>query len=255
MRYFIELSYRGSDYCGWQIQPNVPSVQGKIEEALSLLLKRTTSIMGSGRTDTGVHCRQQFAHFETSEPLDTDHLTFRLNTFLPQDIAIHRIFEVSEDAHARFSATQRHYEYHLTLQKNPFLLGLSHRSKQPLDFEKMNQAAALLLEYEDFEAFSKVKTQVKHFRCQITEAIWKLEGDRWVFFVSANRFLRGMVRAIVGTLLEVGKGKRDKADFERIILSKDRRQAGAAAPPEGLFLVRVTYPDLEGLLTKSMGEV
>lgn len=243
MRYFIELAYRGTHYHGWQIQPNAPSVQEKIEEGLSLILKNPTSIMGSGRTDTGVHCREQFAHFDSPKALDTEHLGYRLNAFLPADILIKRIFPVPETLHARFSATERRYEYLLSRTKDPFRIGLSARYWKPLDVQAMQEAATKLTDYEDFKAFSKVKTQVRHFRCDVKSAYWEITPDLWVFHIRANRFLRGMVRAVVGTLLEVGSGKISVADFCRIIESGDRRKAGAAAPPEGLYLVEVTYPE------------
>ena len=244
MRYFIELSYRGTHYHGWQVQPNAHSVQGEIERGLRLILRQPDlSIMGSGRTDTGVHAREQFAHFDVPEALDTTWLTQRLNAFLPKDIAIHRIFPVSSQMHARYSATQRSYEYHLVRKKSPFAIGLAYYYWHPLNIEAMQAAAATLTGYEDFQAFSKVKTQVKNFRCRIDTAYWETQADRWVFHVSANRFLRGMVRALVGTLLEVGKGTHDLESWDAIIRSKDRRRAGAAAPPEGLFLNRVRYPE------------
>ncbi|MGF1532277.1 MAG: tRNA pseudouridine(38-40) synthase TruA [Bernardetiaceae bacterium] len=243
-RYFLEIAYRGTDYHGWQVQPAAVSVQGVIEEGLQLLLGVPTALMGSGRTDAGVHAMQQFAHFETGTALDTAHLYRRLNALLPKDILIRSVFEVAPNDHARYSALRREYAYHLRQQKDPFALGLSHRVWQPLNREAMQAAAQILLQYEDFEAFSKAKAQVKHHRCQLLWARWEegMDGAS-VFHIAANRFLHGMVRAIVGTLIEIGKEKYPPEALHAIISSKDRRKAGPAAPPEGLFLMRVRYPE------------
>lgn len=247
MRYFLECAYHGHPFNGWQRQPSVPTVQAVLEAALSKILRQPTFITGSGRTDAGVHARQQFAHFDLATPLDDPAvLAFKLNNFLPPEIAIRRIFAVPDEAHARFSARWRRYEYHLSGVKDPFahrLLYFYHR--QP-DVAAMNEAAAVLLRHGDFESFSLVKTDVNHFRCTLTEARWERRGDRLIFHVRADRFLRGMVRALVGTLLDVGLGRLDVAGFEKIILARDRRAAGRAAPPDGLFLVEVGYP--EGLV-------
>jgi len=244
MRYFIEFSYKGTNYSGWQRQNNAISVQQKLDEALTLILRETIESVGSSRTDTGVHAEQQYAHFDTIKPVkDGELLTYRLNSLLPFDIAVHRVFEVKETAHSRFDATHRRYEYRIIRRKNPFLINESHIFHKPLDIQRMNEAAALLLKYKNFESFSKIHTQVNNFLCDITEAYWFEKEDVIIFTVKSNRFLRGMVRALVGTLLEVGTGKRTIADFEKIIQAQDRSKAGAQAPAEGLFLVEVGYPE------------
>lgn len=242
MRYFIELSYKGTAYNGWQKQNNSLGVQQVIEEAMSKVLRQPIEIMGSSRTDTGVHAEQQYAHFDFDEIEDTDQLVYKINGLIPRDVAIRRIFAVPDDTNSRFVATHRRYEYRISRYKNPFLLNLSYVSRAELDIDKMNEAAALLLVYDDFESFSKIHTQVNNFRCAISEAIWEERGDLLIFSVQSNRFLRGMVRALVGTLLEVGKGKRTVAGFEEVIKARDRKKAGAQAPAEGLFLVEVGYP-------------
>lgn len=244
MRYFIELAYNGTTFHGWQIQPNAATVQATIEKALSLLLNHAVEMVGSGRTDTGVHAEQQFAHFDYDATIDLEQLSYRLNKILPNSIVIKRIFEVSPEAHARFDATSRKYEYRISRVKNPFRQQLVYPFNRPLDVGLMNEAAKKLLQYQDFQCFSLVNTQVYTFQCQIKEAVWVEQGDLLIFHIRANRFLRGMVRAIVGTLLDVGLGKRSISDFEDVILSKDRRKAGQAAPPEGLFLTEVCYPYL-----------
>lgn len=247
MRYFLECAYHGHPFSGWQRQPNAPSVQETLENALSRILRQPMFVTGSGRTDAGVHARQQFAHFDLATALDDPAmLTFKLNNFLPPDLAVRRIFAVPGEAHARFSARWRRYEYHLSGVKDPFCQHLLYFFNRPLDEQAMNRAAAALLRHDDFKSFSLVKTDVNHFRCAVTEAQWERRGDRLIFHVRADRFLRGMVRALVGTLLEVGLGRMDAARFEQIIEARDRRQAGRAVPPDGLFLVEVGYP--EGLV-------
>ena len=243
MRYFLEIAYNGNRYHGWQMQPNAISVQQIVEEALSTMMRREMTITGSGRTDTGVHCEQQFFHIDIDDTQLIDNLTFKLNSYLPPDIAIGSLKPVKEDAHARFSALSRSYEYRISTKKNPFLEDFSYLYPKPLDLTTMNEAASLLLGKQDFESFSKVKTEVNTFFCEITEAVWKPQGDLLIFHITANRFLRGMVRAIVGTLLDVGKGKRTVEEFKSIIEQKDRKSAGAAAPADGLFLTSVVYPD------------
>lgn len=244
MRYFIEFSYKGTNYSGWQRQKNAVSVQQLLDEALTLILRENIETVGSSRTDTGVHAEQQYAHFDiVSEIKDLDQLTYRLNSRLPFDIAIHRIFLVAETAHSRFDATHRRYEYRIIKRKNPFLNDQSHIFHKPLEIEKMNEAAALLLVYKNFESFSKIHTQVNNFLCDITVAEWYEKEDILIFNIKANRFLRGMVRALVGTLLEVGIGKRSIGDFENTIQAQDRSKAGAQAPAQGLFLVEVGYPE------------
>lgn len=242
MRYFFEVSYVGTGYAGWQSQRNALGVQAVLEEALSTLFREPTAIVGSGRTDAGVHCAQQFFHADINRSIDPEKLLARLNAFLPADIAIRSIQKVIPEAHARYSATSRTYEYRITLRKDPFLDGFALRWHRPLDVQTMNRAAALIVGTHDFTAFSKVKTDVNHFICDVRSANWKLNGSNLTFRITANRFLRGMVRALVGTLLDVGSGKLSLADFTDIVKSKDRRKAGANAPPHGLFLIRVTYP-------------
>jgi tRNA pseudouridine38-40 synthase len=243
MRYFLECAYHGHPFSGWQRQPNAPSVQQTLEAALTRILRQPVFITGSGRTDAGVHARQQFAHFDLPTPLDgIEILIFKLNNFLPPDIAIRRIFPVADDLHARFSALSRRYEYHLSRTKDPFSQRLSYFFNRPLDVAAMNEAAGMLVGYDDFQSFSLVKTDVNHFYCHLEEARWEERGERLIFHVKADRFLRGMVRALVGTLLDVGLGRLDGAGFERVIQARDRRQAGRAVPPDGLFLVEVAYP-------------
>lgn len=242
MRYFIEIAYQGTHYHGWQIQPNAHTVQAEIERVLELILGKKIEITASGRTDTGVHAMQQFAHFDCETPLNHYTHLHKVNLLLPRDIVAKAIYQVADEAHARFDATERAYAYYLSSQKKPFQQGLYTYDHRTYNYEAMNQAAAILLQYQDFQAFSKVKTDVKTFDCIISEAKWVQEDDFYVFHITANRFLRGMVRAIVGTLLEVGKGRLNLKDFKMVIEQKDRRKAGHAAPPEGLFLSRVVYP-------------
>lgn len=242
MRYFIEFSYNGKNYHGWQIQPNGITVQETIEKALSTLLRREIKIVGAGRTDTGVHAKQMFAHFDVEESLEEDLLVKKMNSFLSADIAIRRLFKVKDDAHTRFDATARTYEYWITLEKNPFLTDAACYLKYDLDVEKMNQAAALLTEYKDFQCFSKSNTDVKTYLCDVGEAYWRYDGEKLIFTITADRFLRNMVRAVVGTLLEVGKGKISKEDVKKIIESKNRSNAGVSVPAHGLYLMKVKYP-------------
>ena len=219
------------------------SIQEKIEEALSTILRVNLSIVGAGRTDAGVHAKQIFAHFDSVTKIDTNKLVHQLNAFLPDDIVIQHIFLVKKEAHARFDAISRSYIYQICLRRNPFELDTSWQIyKQEYDVEKMNTAAAILLEYTNFKCFSKSKTDVRTYNCSITEAKWHKEADMLKFTISADRFLRNMVRAIVGTLLEVGLGKKTIKDFSRIIESEDRSEAGLSVPAKGLFLVRVEYP-------------
>lgn len=243
MRYFIEISYKGTDFIGWQRQLKGRSVQQTLEEAMATILRQPVELVGSSRTDAGVHAEQQFAHFDCEVPVaDPEKLVYRLNSILPFDLAVRRIFPVEEEVHARFDATHRRYEYRIIRHKNPFLINQAYQFRLKLDLGTLNAAAALLLQFNDFESFSKVHTDVKTFLCTITTAEWREEGGTLVFNIQANRFLRGMVRALVGTLLDVGTGKQSVADFERIILAKNRQYAGAQAPAHGLFLVEVGYP-------------
>lgn len=241
MRYFIELSYNGKKYHGWQIQPDVISIQEKLNFTVSTVLQEKIEVVGAGRTDTGVHAAQMFAHFDTKNELKGD-ITYKLNSLLPHDIIVHEVFSVDTEKHARFNAISRSYEYKIWLGRNPFLLDFSWQlHSQNLNIDLMNAAAKLLLEYTDFQTFSKVKTDVHTYNCDITEAIWKQNGKELVFHITANRFLRNMVRAIVGTLVDVGLGKINKDDFRKIIESKNRSNAGLSVPAKGLFLTNINY--------------
>lgn len=242
MRYFLHLAYRGTNYHGWQRQPNGLSVQEVLETALSTVLRESIAIVGSGRTDTGVHAGEQFAHFETQAHLPA-HLLRSLNSLTPPDIAVYDCFPVRADDHARFTALFRYYQYHISHRKDPFREGLAYVFTLPLNVALMNEAAGKLRLHTDFESFSKVKTDVRTFNCRIDWAYWEAKptGDL-TFHIRADRFLRGMVRAIVGTLLAVGQERLSVAHFEQIILARDRKRAGHAAPAEGLSLVEVGYP-------------
>ena len=243
MRYFIELSFNGKNYHGWQIQPNAVSVQETVSTALSTLLRNKTNIMGAGRTDAGVHALQLFAHFDINNKLNEIEIKDKLNAFLPDDIVINSIFLVKDDAHARFDATSRSYEYRIFMDRNPFLLDTTWQIyQQKLDMKKMNEAASVLLEYTNFKCFSKSKTDVRTYDCNITKAVWILNDSSLTFHITADRFLRNMVRAIVGSLIDVGLGKKTKEDIVDIIISEDRSKAGLSVPPQGLFLSKVIYP-------------
>lgn len=243
MRYFIELSYKGTAYHGWQIQANALSVQEEVNRALSTYLRVDIMCVGSGRTDTGVHATQQWAHFDHTQKIAPEDFIYKINKLLPGDIAVHRINETAENAHARFDATQRSYVYKIHQKKSPFLSESSYYYPFPLDLETMNEAARLLLGAQNFQTFSKVKTDVSTFNCNITAARWNVENDKLMFHVSADRFLRGMVRTLVGTLLEVGQGKLTSDQFSAIIQSKDRKKAGRSVPAHGLYLCEVVYPE------------
>jgi len=243
LRYFIDLSYFGKAYHGWQIQPNAISVQEEVERVLSTLLRSETKVVGAGRTDTGVHARQLIAHFDCEALEDPDELCFRANAFLPKDIAFNAIYAVKDDAHARFDAVSRTYQYHISLSKDPFSVDLAYKAPTKPDVDLMNQAAQIMMEYQDFEAFSRTGSDVKTFICKLTQAHWVVNDQGLIFTISADRFLRNMVRAVVGTLLEVGMGKCSLEQFRAIIESKDRSKAGASAPAHGLYLTAVNYPD------------
>ncbi len=243
MRYFIEFSYLGTAYHGWQKQPNAISVQEVLEKAVSLMLRFSLQLVAAGRTDTGVHAKQMFAHFDFEGPLDPPVLMARLNSFLPGDIAVQRIRAVQAEAHARFDALQRTYEYWVVQKKDPFFKESAYLVLAPLDMAAMNKASEILLEYEDFECFSKTHSDVKTFICKILRANWHQDEDRLVFTITADRFLRNMVRAIVGTLLDIGKGKKQVNEIRHIVESKDRGRAGVSVPAKGLYLTRVIYPD------------
>ena len=241
MRYFIELSYNGKKYHGWQIQPDAVSVQEKLNNAISTIFQGNIQVVGAGRTDTGVHASQMFAHFDIDKALKKN-IVFKLNSILPNDISVHQVFLVDAEKHARFDALSRSYEYKIWLGRNPFLLDFSWQiHSQNLDVNLMNEAAKILLEYTDFQTFSKVKTDVFTFNCDVTEAYWELKGSELTFHISANRFLRNMVRAIVGTLVDVGLGKISITDFREIIESKNRGNAGLSVPAKGLFLTEIKY--------------
>lgn len=242
MRYFIEFAYNGKNYHGWQYQPNAASVQETLSKAVSVLLRNETELIGAGRTDSGVHARQMFAHFDTEADFNKNTLVSKLNSYLPKDIVVFNIHQVADEAHARFDAKKRTYEYHIHTFKDAFENEQSWYLHQKLDLEKMNQGAKMLFEYQDFQCFSKVHTDVMTFNCSIFEAHWKKDRNRIVFTIAADRFLRNMVRAIVGTLTEIGSGKKNLEDLRTIIENKDRNQAGASAPAHGLFLTKVEYP-------------
>jgi tRNA pseudouridine38-40 synthase len=244
MRYVIRLAYKGTRYHGWQKQHNAVSVQSVLDEKLSLLLGENIETLGCGRTDTGVHAKDFYVHFDASNPQEGAHLVYKLNHILPNDIAVFEVFEVPETFNARFDATSRTYEYWITQVPNPFLLEDAWYRYGKLDMELMNAAAKLLLGKKDFECFSKVHTQVNNFICEITHAEWTQQEDRLVFTISANRFLRNMVRAIVGTLVEVGKGKLTLLDVQDILDSKNRCEAGQSVPAHGLYLTKIEYPRL-----------
>ncbi|WP_338648099.1 tRNA pseudouridine(38-40) synthase TruA [Flavobacterium sp. KS-LB2] len=241
MRYFIKLAYNGTHYHGWQYQPNAASVQATMNKAFSVLLNTTINLMGAGRTDTGVHAKEMYAHFDFETPFDIPSLVHKLNSYLPKDIVIYDIIPVHDEAHTRFDATKRTYEYHINTFKDVFLQEQSWYFHQKLDINLMNKAARLLFNHNDFQCFSKVNTDVNTFDCTIFEAFWKEEKDSLIFTISANRFLRNMVRSIVGTLVNIGLHKITLADFTAIIESKNRDKAGFSVPAHGLYLTKIEY--------------
>ena len=253
-RYFIHLAYNGANYNGWQTQPNLPTGQETLEEALSTLLRQKIAVVGCGRTDTGVHASDFYAHFDLKDikdpkdprdfkdPKDLKDLTFKLNSFLPPDIAIFDIFPVADNAHARFDATARTYQYHVSDRRLPFRQGQYCRIYYRPDIALMNEAARVLMEYDDFTSFAKLHTQVKTNICHLTRADWAEEDGGWVFTIRSNRFLRNMVRSVTGTLLDVGRGKLTIDGLRQIIERKDRCAAGVSMPACGLFLTKVEYP-------------
>ena len=252
-RYFIKLAYNGTNYHGWQIQDNARTVQQELNERISLMLNQKINLVGCGRTDTGVHAREFYAHFDLPDEYgEVDELlAFRLNAFLPEDIVIYYVFQVPHDFHARFDAKSRTYKYYISRQKNPFRTGQVYTYHAPLDVKKMKEATMFLFDYEDFTSFSKLHTQTKTNNCNIMEAGWEENGEMLVFTIKADRFLRNMVRAIVGTLLEIGKGKLDVEDMKRIIEARDRSQAGLSVPPQGLFLEKIEYDFPDGIINRS----
>ncbi len=242
MRYFLHLAYNGTNYCGWQIQPNAPSVQETLEHCLSLRLHEEISVVGCGRTDTGVHARSFYAHFESQNVTnDLKDFVDKLNLFLPDDIVIFDCFPVAPDHHARFSATSRTYHYYITQKKDPFHTHDAFYLYGDLDINLMNQAAQMFLTTTDFTSFSKLHTQVKTNNCKVSRAFWSYQGSLLVFEITADRFLRNMVRAIVGTLLDVGRHRLSLNDFQDIINKKNRCSAGTSVPAHALFLDDVTY--------------
>jgi tRNA pseudouridine38-40 synthase len=245
LRYFIEFAYKGTNYHGWQYQPNAISVQETLNKVFSTLLQEEIEIVGAGRTDTGVHASQMFGHFDSDKEIDLLKLKQRANSFLPKDIAIFRIISVHEDAHARFDATSRTYHYYITNQKDVFTTETVWYNHQVLDVEAMNEACHILFEHIDFECFSKTHTDVHTFNCKITEANWRKENNQLIFTITADRFLRNMVRAIVGTMVDIGTHKITKQDLVTIIEGKDRRKAGFSVPAQGLFLSKITYPYID----------
>ena len=243
MRFFITLSYDGTRYHGWQVQPNGPSVQEKLQWALSTILRQDIQVTGAGRTDAGVHARMMVAHFDVETMVyELQDLTYKLNRLLPQDIAIQKMEPVSDEMHARFSATSRTYHYYIHTVKDPFLRAYSCELHYPLDFQLMNEAAAILMTYEDFGAFCKAHADVKTTLCHITTAQWhQTSPSSWYFESTANRFLRKMVRAVVGTLIDVGRGRLSLDDFRKVVEGKRRTEAGESMPANALFLEEVKY--------------
>ena len=245
MRYFIQLSYDGTNYHGWQIQQNARSVQEEVEKALTMIAREKVEVVGAGRTDTGVHASFYIAHFDSNlESLADEKTVFRLNCLLPDDIAVQKIYHVRPDAHARFDATYREYKYYISRNKDPFTFKYAERENRELDVAKMNEVAHALYEYNDFRSFSKLGSDVKTNNCRIFKALWEDMGDHLIFTVRADRFLRNMVRAIVGTLMEVGLGKMTLEEFRTVIEKKDRSSAGTSVAAKGLFLVEIGYPDV-----------
>lgn len=250
MRYFIKLAYNGTNYHGWQYQPNATSVQENLTKALEVILNSNSSIreqakqiniMGAGRTDTGVHAKEMYAHFDFETPINIQTLIHKLNSFLPKDIVVFDIIPVHDQAHARFDATKRTYEYRINTFKDAFLQDKSWYYHHDLDIDLMNEATKILLNHTDFQCFSKVNTDVNTFECTIFEAYWKQEQNTIVFTISANRFLRNMVRAIVGTIVNIGLHKISLDDFDEIIKSKNRDKAGFSVPAHGLYLTKIEY--------------
>ena len=238
----MELEFFGKAYHGWQRQPAAISVQEVVENSLSTLLQEDIEIIGAGRTDAGVHARQIFAHFDSEASLTKDFI-FRMNSFLPADIAAKDLFMVNPEAHARFDAVARSYEYHITTRKNVFVTEAAHLIHKDLDVQKMNEAAQILMEYSDFKCFSRSRTDVHTYNCRIERAEWEQKDDLLIFHITADRFLRNMVRAIVGTLVEIGLSKMEVRDMHKIIESRDRSNAGASVPAHGLYLTGVSYPE------------
>lgn len=244
MRYFIQLAYDGTDFSGWQVQPDVITVQGELNKVLSMLLRSEVETLGCGRTDAGVHASDFYAHFDVKDEIDTDWLVYKLNQILPASIAVFKVFKVEEEVHARFSATTRSYEYHLHLRKSPFLNYYSVRSFYELDVDLMNEAGKWLCEQKDFASFCKAGGNQNTTFCDVTKCEFVKNESQLVFYVTADRFLRNMVRSMVGTLIDLGRGKITLDEMKEAVLKKDRSEAGTSMPGNGLFLTKVTYPFL-----------
>lgn len=243
MRYFFEISYKGTNYHGWQIQANATSIQQIVQEKLQQLLSQNIEITGSGRTDTGVHARQQYFHADFDAPLMCDDFKYHINAILPRDIFIRSIREVKPDAHSRFDAISRSYKYEIARSKDPFRIDETYIYPREIDTGRLNEASKMLIGLHDFESFSKVKTQVNNFNCEVFKAFWQQEGQNTCFIIEANRFLRGMVRAIVGTLVLINENKLQINSINDILAMKNRSVAGRSVPPEGLYLTEIKYPD------------
>ena len=242
MRYFLEVSYKGTSYSGFQSQKNANTIQAEVEKAFKILIKEEIQLTGSSRTDTGVHALQNYFHFDTKSELSSQ-LLYNLNAILPGDIAARNLLKVKDEAHCRFDATAREYKYYIYQKKNPFLEDNAYYYPYTLDLELLQKAATIIKEYSDFTSFSKRNTQVKSFTCDVQDSLWTIEGESFVYQVKANRFLRGMVRALVATMLKVGRNKTNLDNFRTIIESQDCTLADFSAPPNGLFLVQVTFPN------------
>jgi tRNA pseudouridine38-40 synthase len=245
LRYFIKLAYKGTHYHGWQIQPNAITVQALLSKSFSTIFRASVEIVGAGRTDSGVHAEEFYAHVDIENEFNVKETIYKLNALLPNDIVVYDIFKTPENAHARFDATSRSYEYRIFLGENPFLTETAWQFiTTKLSVKKMNEAAEILEKYTNFKCFSRSNSDVRTYNCNIMHAKWKQTGQLLVFHITANRFLRNMVRAIVGTLVEIGKGNMTLVEFEQIIESENRSNAGASAPALGLFLTQVTYPNI-----------
>jgi len=243
LRYFIELSYKGTNYHGWQVQPNAISIQELLNKALTTIFRTTINVVGAGRTDTGVHAEQLFAHVDFKNEIKIEDAIYKLNSLLPNDIVVKNMMKTTETVHARFDATSRSYEYRIFLGRNPFLIDTTWQlNNAKLNIVKMNEASELLKNYTNFKSFSRTNSNVKTYNCDVRRAEWIQTNEMLLFYITADRFLRNMVRAIVGTLIDVGKEKLTLEGFKQIIESEDRCNAGTSAPAKGLFLTQVTYP-------------
>lgn len=243
-RYFLRLAYNGSSFHGWQIQPNAHSVQQCLTDALRVLLREDISLTGCGRTDTGVHAHEYYAHFDIQNELEEpENLIYKINSILPHDIVVYNIYQVSAEAHARFSAISRTYKYYINSLRDPFMLPFEYVYSMPADVVVMNIACEILLINSNFGCFTKAHSGINNTLCQLTEAKWEIIGSRLIFTISANRFLRNMVRAIVGTMLDIGRKKMSFQEFENLFIKGNRSDAGYSVPAKGLILERVKYPE------------